>query len=196
MGRPVKAFLTALMVLAGLILLAACANLGSLFAARASDRSREVALAARVRFEPAKNPAPALYRGAADLDRRRRARTPRQPGVVALACAHGSRCRAILCMCPCFSTRRSILWRLLLAVVSGFFFGIVPVRQVLRTDPYQIVKGAQDSGRASGSPCATFCWSCRLRSAPCWLPRRWWRCADWCVRCTPISVSIRRTQCW
>ena len=44
MGRPMRAFLTALMVLAGLILVAACANLGNLFAARAADRSREVAL--------------------------------------------------------------------------------------------------------------------------------------------------------
>ena len=43
-GRPVRAFLAGLMLLAGLILLAACANLGSLFAARAADRSREIAL--------------------------------------------------------------------------------------------------------------------------------------------------------
>ena len=42
--RPVRAFVAGLMVLAGLILLAACANLGSLFAARAADRAKEVAL--------------------------------------------------------------------------------------------------------------------------------------------------------
>ena len=43
-GPALKAFLAGLMLLAGLILLAACANLGSLFAAHAADRSREVAL--------------------------------------------------------------------------------------------------------------------------------------------------------
>jgi predicted permease len=36
---------------------------------------------------------------------------------------------------------------LLLAVVSGLLFGLVPVRQVLRADPYQIVKAGSPSGR-------------------------------------------------
>ena len=38
LGGPVRAFIAGLTLLAGLILLAACANLGSLFSARAADR--------------------------------------------------------------------------------------------------------------------------------------------------------------
>ena len=44
LAAPMREFLTGLTVLAALILLAACANLGSLFAARAAERSWEVAL--------------------------------------------------------------------------------------------------------------------------------------------------------
>jgi len=44
MGGPARGFLAAVMVLASIVLLAACANLGSLFAARTADRAREVAI--------------------------------------------------------------------------------------------------------------------------------------------------------
>src|SRR5437667_11290892 len=43
-GDVIRGFLYSVTALALLVLLAACANLASLFAARASDRSRELAL--------------------------------------------------------------------------------------------------------------------------------------------------------
>ena len=45
-GAPLRSFLAALMFLAALVLLAACVNLGGLYAARASDRTRELAIRA------------------------------------------------------------------------------------------------------------------------------------------------------
>ena len=44
LGGPVRTFIAGIMALAGLVLLAACANLGSLFAARTADRARELAI--------------------------------------------------------------------------------------------------------------------------------------------------------
>jgi predicted permease len=43
-GGPVRGFLAGVMMLAGIVLLAACANLGSLFAARTADRTKEIAI--------------------------------------------------------------------------------------------------------------------------------------------------------
>jgi predicted permease len=146
LGGPVRAFMTGLMLLAGLILLAACANLGSLFAARAADRSREVALrlalgASRGRilrglFTEAM--LISLAGGAAGL-----------MGSVALL-----RALSVWQPVPRFplhvpaSPDASVYAvALVLALVSGILFGIVPIRQVLRTDPYQIVKsGTRTAG--------------------------------------------------
>ncbi|HEY2739259.1 MAG TPA: ABC transporter permease, partial [Thermoanaerobaculia bacterium] len=46
LGGPLRSFLTTLMFLAALVLLAACVNLGGLYVARASDRTRELAIRA------------------------------------------------------------------------------------------------------------------------------------------------------
>ncbi len=141
-----RAFLAGLMLLAGLILLAACANLGSLFAARAADRSREVAL--RLALGSSRNRilrgllteavlislvgGTAGLLGSVALLQRLSGWQPFPGAPIHLPVNPDTRVYAVA---------------LVLALVSGLLFGIVPVRQVLRTDPYQIVK-AGSSGRA------------------------------------------------
>jgi predicted permease len=138
-GQSVRAFMAGLLVLAGLILLAACANLGSLFAARAADRSRELALrlalgASRLRllrqlFTEAI--LISLIGGAVGLS-----------GSVVLLRALSawqpfSRYPASVAVNPDAYVYGVVL---LLTLASGFLFGAVPVRQVLHLDPYEIVK--------------------------------------------------------
>jgi predicted permease len=144
LGRPIRAFVAGLMLLAGLILLAACANLGSLFAARAADRSREIALrlalgAARGRvlrqlFTEAV--LISLMGGAVGLW-----------GSVALL-----RGLSVWHPIPRFPMNvpaspdgTVYVVALLLALASGFLFGAVPIKQVLRTDPYEIIKSGSIS---------------------------------------------------
>jgi predicted permease len=139
LGRPVRAFMAGLMLLTGLILLAACANLGSLFAARASDRSREVAL-----------------RLALGSTRKRILRGLFTEAIL-ISLAGGSvgllvsvvllRGLSTWQPIPQFPIHLAVnpdakvyLVALLLALVSGLLFGAVPVRQVLRTNPYEVVK--------------------------------------------------------
>ena len=143
---PAGAFVGGLMLLSGLILLAACANLGSLFAAHAADRSREVAL--RLALGSSRN------------------RILRQllTEAVLISLAGG----ALGLLGSIVLLRRLSTWQpfagapihlpvspdarlyvvaLALALVSGFLFGIVPVRQVLRTNPYEIVKAGSGGSR-------------------------------------------------
>jgi len=138
-GRPIRGFVAALLLLAGLILLAACANLGSLFAARAADRSREIAVR--------------LALGSS------RMRILRQLFTEALVISLTGGAVGILG--GAMLLRRLMAWNpfpqfptnvplhpdanvyilaALLAFVSGILFGAVPVKQVLHTDPYEIVK--------------------------------------------------------
>ena len=145
LGRPARAFMAGLMLLAGLILLAACANLGSLFAARAADRSREIALR--------------MALGS------RRQLILRQLFTEALLISlTGGVCGmagavAILRVLstwrpipdipinvPVNPDARTYTLALLLAVFSGIVFTLVPVRQVLRADPWQIIRSGSVMG--------------------------------------------------
>lgn len=142
----VRAFIAGLMLLAGLILLAACANLGSLFTARAAERSREVAL-----------------RLALGSSRQRILRGLFTEAIVVSLAGGGLGLWGSAMLLrglggwhpfPEFPVNVTVspdahvyAIALLLALVSGFLFGAVPVRQVLRTDPYEIVKSGASSTR-------------------------------------------------
>ena len=148
LGPPVKGFVAALTLLSGLILLAACANLGSLFAARAADRSREIALrlalgSSRRRILRAVFTEALLFHSPAA----RLASSAASP--CSAPSASGIPVPAIPCRACC--SRRIVYWAaLLLALASGFLFGVVPVRQILRTNAYEVIK-AGSTGVVAGS---------------------------------------------
>jgi predicted permease len=139
LGGPARAFMAGLMMLAGLILLAACANLGSLFAARAADRAKDVALR--------------LALGSRRWLILRRLLTEAvlvslAGGVIGLAggviVLHGlsvwQPIPDIPMNVPVNPDVRTYAVALLLAVLSGLTFGMVPVRQVMRADPWQMIR--------------------------------------------------------
>jgi predicted permease len=69
-GAPARAFLAGVLVLAGIVLLAACANLGGLFAARTADRTREIAIRMAIGSSPLAHRPPDPCRGHSDCSPR------------------------------------------------------------------------------------------------------------------------------
>jgi predicted permease len=147
LGQPMKAFMAGLMLLTGLILLAACANLGSLFAARAADCSREVAL--RLALGSTRK---RILRGLFT-----------EALLISLAGGAAGLLGSIVLLralsawqpFPAYPIQQAVdpdakvyAVAVLLALVSGALFGAVPVRQVLRTNPYEVVKAG--TGRIAG----------------------------------------------
>jgi predicted permease len=139
LGAPARAFLAGVMVLAGILLLAACANLGSLFAARTADRTREIAIRMAIGSS--------------------RWRIVRQVLVEALvisilggACACGLAWMALTSLAAwhppttypiVFFVRPQpslILMALLISVLAGVLFGVMPLRQIFKTDPNDSIK--------------------------------------------------------
>ncbi len=139
LGGPARAFMAGLMLLAGLILLAACANLGSLFAARAADRAKAVAMR--------------LALGSRRVLILRQLLT--EAVIVSIAGAIVGVAGGIVILhllsawqpipdipinVPVNPDFRTYAVALLLAIASGLLFGIAPVRQVMRADPWQIIR--------------------------------------------------------
>ncbi|HEX5234053.1 MAG TPA: ABC transporter permease [Silvibacterium sp.] len=139
LGRPARDFMAGLMLLAGLILLAACANLGSLFAARAADRAREIAV--RMALGSRRQ---LIFR-----------QLFTEAGLVALAGGVVGMAGAIAILrvlstwqpvpgipinVPVNPDFNTYILALGLALLSGFLFGLVPVRQVLKADPWQVIR--------------------------------------------------------
>src|SRR5450432_455079 len=139
-GPPARAFLAGVMVLAGIVLLAACANLGSLFAARTADRTREIAIRMAIGSS--------------------RWRILRQVLVEAFAisilggaCATGLAWIALTGLATwhppgdypiAFTVLPQpslILMALLISVLAGVLFGVMPLRQIFKTDPNDAMKG-------------------------------------------------------
>ncbi len=155
-------------MLAGLILLAACANLGSLFAARAADRSKEIALRLALGSSPARilrqlfteAAVISLMGGALGLW-----------GSVALlrALSVWQPLPTAPLQIPVNADANVYIMALVLSLVSGLLFGVVPVQagaahRSLSSDQV----GISPRRKCGASRCAICCWWRRWRFARCW----------------------------
>jgi predicted permease len=139
-GAPARSFLAGVLGLAGIVLLAACANLGGLFAARTADRTREIAI-----------------RMAIGSSRWRVVRQILVEAVVISIC--GGACACVLAWIALKGLANwhppteyplsfdvvqpqasLILMGLLISILAGVVFGVMPLRQIFRTDPNEAIK--------------------------------------------------------
>ena len=144
LGGPVRAFLFALMLLAGLMLLAACANLGGLFSARTADRNRELAI-----------------RMAVGAGRLRIFRQLVTESVVLSILGGAGGCVAAIALLGVFNRWRPTTefpiqfaihadWQVYLfafcaSLLTGVIFGSIPIRQIWKTDPNQAIKSGSNA---------------------------------------------------
>ncbi|MDR3704242.1 MAG: ABC transporter permease [Candidatus Sulfopaludibacter sp.] len=176
-GGPARAFLAGVLFLAGIVLLAACANLGSLFAARTADRAREIAIRMAIGSS--------------------RWRILRQVLVEAIlisilggACSCGLAWVALTGLAAwrpptdypmAFTVQPQpslILMTLAISVLAGVLFGMMPLRQIFKTDPNDAIKSG-GSQRFAGRR-----WALR----DCLLAAQIALC---CVTVTAAFVSLR-----
>ena len=149
LGGAVRRFMFGVMVLAGIVLLAACANLGGLFAARTADRTREIAIRLAVgssrwrvlRHILAEALVVSMVGGAVAC------------GLAWIALAGLAKWHPPTEYPMRFSVEPQpllILTALLVSVVAGALFGVMPLRQIFKTDPNDAIKSGgfqSSSGR-------------------------------------------------
>jgi predicted permease len=147
MGGPARGFLAGVMGLAGIVLLAACANLGSLFAARTADRTREIAIRMAIgssrwrilRHVLVESFVISILGGAC-------ACVLAWMALTGLAGWHPPTRYPIkfLVVLPQPSL---ILMAFLISVFAGVLLGLMPLRQIFKTDPNEAIKsgGSQSS---------------------------------------------------
>lgn len=138
-GGPIRAFLAGVMGLAGIVLLAACANLGGLFAARTADRSREIAIRMSIGSS--------------------RWRVVRQILVEAVVISlFGGAAACVLAWIalsglatweppaqfplrfPVTPDPSLILFAFAISLVAGAVFGLMPLKQIFKTNPNDVIK--------------------------------------------------------
>jgi predicted permease len=140
LGAPAQAFSAGLMALAGLVLLAACANLASLLAARAADRSRELAIRLSI-----------------GSGRGRILRQLLTESLVLAALGGAAGCALALAASGALSRWRPPVdfpgaleirpdWRVFAfsaaaTLAAGLLSGLAPARQAWRADPNSMLKG-------------------------------------------------------
>jgi predicted permease len=146
-GGAVRRFLGGIMLLAAIVLLAACANLGGLFAARTADRTREIAIRMAIGSS--------------------RWRILRQVLMEAFVISVlGGACACVLAWMALTSLARwhpptdypmkflvypqpsLILMAFLTSVLACVLFGLMPLRQIFNADPNDAIKG---SGSQTGT---------------------------------------------
>ena len=149
LGGPARAFVAGLMLLAALILLAACANLGSLFAAWAADRAKETAL--RLALGSGRALVLRQILTTALLVSLAGGTLGLAGGVVTLRLLSAWQpIPDIPINIPVNPDTGTYVVALALALASGLLFGMAPLRQLMRTDPWQVIRTAAGAGGGAG----------------------------------------------
>jgi predicted permease len=146
-GGAIRRFLGGIMLLAGIVLLAACANLGGLFAARTADRTREIAIRMAIGST--------------------RWRILRQVLMEAFVVSIlGGACACVLAWTALNGLARwhpptdyplkflvtpkpsLIVVAFLVSMLACVLFGLMPLRQIFQADPNDAIKGTGGQGAA------------------------------------------------